>query len=161
MIIPSDRVELIREHFFEFSFKDDESDENPIPDFEIFKSLSAGEQYLLASEYNWDDGVIVLDWIIDSPKCDMGTAIMIFWMAEPDYYFDYTIDSVDEWAKDVWELLQKIITKMRNEEFVESKFEFNPSKNGYQTKWESAKGIWTLPSVLIEGTIGVKPVAEF
>lgn len=159
MIITPSRVKLIRNHFFEFSFDDNESEEEIIPDFEIFKTLSSAEQYYLASIYNWDDGTIVLDWIIDSPRCDRGTAIMIFWMAEPDYYFDYTQENIDDWAKDVWLLLQKILTKIKNEKFKRSRYGFNPSKNGYQTKWESAKGIWDLPNELIKGTKGIKPIA--
>jgi hypothetical protein len=158
MIILPKRVKLIEKHFFEFSF-DSENEEDPIPDFEIFKKLSSAEQYYLASIYNWDDGIIVLNWIIDSPKCDKGTATMIFWMAEPDYYFDFTEETVEEWALDVWKLLQKIIAKMNNNEFSSSKFGFNPTKNGYRTDWEAAKGIWELPAVLIKGTSGIKPIA--
>lgn len=158
MIITPKRVKLIREHFFEFTFDGDESEEDSIPDFETFQTLSSAEQYYLASTYNWDDGTIVLDWIIGSPKCDKGTAVMIFWMAEPDYYFDYTEETVEEWAKDVWLLLQKILIKIKKDEFKRSKYAFNPRSNGYQTKWESAKGKWELPDDLIKGTKGVKPI---
>lgn len=157
MIILPNKVKLIRQHFFEFSF-DAEDDEDIIPDYEVFKKLSSAEQYYLASIYNWDDGTVVLDWIIESPKCDLGTATMIFWMAEPDYYFDYSADTIDDWAKDVWNLLQKIITKIRNDEFKSSKFSFSPTKNGYDTNWESAVGIWELPNVLKKGTSGIKPL---
>ena len=158
MIILPGRVKLIKKHFFEFSFESSE-EEDPIPDFEIFKDLSSAEQYYLASIYNWDDGITVLNWIIDSPKCDKGTATMIFWMAEPDYYFDFIEDTVDDWALDVWKLLQKIITKMNNNEFNASKYGFNPVKNGYRIDWETTTGIWKLPDDLIKGTSGMKPIA--
>lgn len=157
MIIIPHRVKLINKHFFEFSF--DEEDDEIIPDFDIFQTLTSAEQYYLASIYNWDDGIAVLDWIIDSPKCNKGTAIMIFWMSEPDYYFDYTKDSIDDWAEDVWRLLQKIIAKFNKNEFKKSIFGFNPRKEGYNTDWESAKGIWELPKDLVKGTRGVKPIA--
>jgi len=159
MIITPKRVNLIREHFYEFSFGSDDFEEEIIPDFEVFKSLSSAEQYFLASEYNWDDGTIVLDWIVDSQKCDQGTATMIFWMAEPDYYFDYTEETIDDWGKDVWLLLQKIILKFKDKEFASSKFAFNPRGNGYKTDWDSAKGIWELPKELIKGNRGLKPIA--
>ncbi|WP_158851848.1 DUF4274 domain-containing protein [Algibacter sp. L1A34] len=32
----------------------------------------------------------MLNWIIDSPKCNKGIALLIFWRAIPDFYFDYT-----------------------------------------------------------------------
>ena len=158
MIVSPKRVKFIRENFFEFSLQNEDLDEEVIPDFEAFKTLSSAEQYFLASEYNWDDGTIVLDWIVDSPLCDKGTVIMIFWMAEPDYYFDYNKQTIDDWAKDVWKLLQKIISKMNNGEFTKSKYGFNPTKNGFETDWESAKGIWELPNDLVKGNEGIKPI---
>lgn len=158
MIITPKRVKFIRDNFLEFSFQDEKSDEDVIPNFKAFKTLSSAEQYFLASEYNWDDGTIVLDWIIDSPNCDKGTATMIFWLAEPDYYFDFTEETIDECEKDVWNLLQQIIMKMNNGEFTKSKYKFNPTKQGYQTEWKSAKGIWKLPNDLIKGNKGIKPI---
>lgn len=159
MIISPKRVKFIRDNFFEFSFVDEDSDEEVIPDFEAFQTLSSAEQYFLATEYNWDDGTVVLNWIIDSQICDKGTAIMIFWMADPDYYFDYTEEIIDDWAKDVWKLLQKIIKKIYNGEFTKSTYGFNPTKNGYKTEWESAIGIWKLPNDLKNGNKGMKPIA--
>ena len=158
MIILPYRVRLIENHFFEFSF-DSESEKDLTPDFEVFKTLSSAEQYFLASIYNWDDGTKVLEWIIDSPKCDKGTAVMIFWLAEPDYYFNYSEETVDDSDRDIWQLLQKVIHKIRNKEFKRSLFAFNPDENGYKTDWESANGIWELPPDLINGTSGLKPIA--
>ena len=158
-MISPERAKFIKDNFFEFSFDEDESEEEVTPDFKLFQTLDSAEQYFIASEYNWDDGTTVLDWIIDSEICDKGTATMIFWMAEPDYYFDYTEETIDDWAKEVWKLLQKIITKVKNGEFTKSKYGFNPTKNGYQTEWESAKGIWELPNDLIKGNKGIKPIA--
>ena len=159
MIISSKRVKFIKDNFFEFTFQDEDSEKEVIPDIKAFQSLTSAEQYFLASIYNWDDGTTVLDWIIDSEICDKGTATMIFWMAEPDYYFDFTEETIDDWAKDVWKLLQRIVTKVKNGEFTKSKYGFNPTKNGYQTEWESAKGIWELPNELIKGNKGIKPIA--
>ncbi len=79
MIILPHRIKKIEKNFFEFSFNDEYED--IIPDKNIFDSLTSAEQYYLASIYNWDDGVIVLKWIIESPICDKGTAMKIFWMA--------------------------------------------------------------------------------
>lgn len=160
MTILPNRIMIIENNFFEFSFDSEEEEEEPIPDYAIFESLSSAEQFYLESIYNWDDGTIVLDWIIDSPKCDKGTATMIFWMAEPDYYFDCTEETVEYWARDVWKLLQKIISKIRKNEFKTSKFEFNPIQNGYKTDWHNAKGIWALPTDLVQGTTGINPITN-
>lgn len=157
MIILPSRLKLIRDNFFEFSF---ESEEEVVPSFEIFQSLSSAEQYILVKEYNWDDGTQVLNWIIDSEKCDRGTATMMFWLAEPDFYFDYqTEEDIDEWARDVWRLLQRIVGRFRSNDFTSSRFGFIPTRQGYQTDWDSATGIWELPLSLVKGNEGLKPIA--
>ncbi len=59
-----------------------------MPDFKLFGKLNSTDQYYLAQHYNWDDGIEVLKWIIESRKCDKGTASLIFWASEPDWYFE-------------------------------------------------------------------------
>ena len=71
-----------------------------------------------------------MDWIIDSPKCDKGTAYLIFWRAEPDYYYDYTAETIEDYQADVWHLLQKIVGRFKKDDFKSSKFEFIPAKGG-------------------------------
>ncbi|MGM1056741.1 MAG: DUF4274 domain-containing protein [Bacteroidota bacterium] len=157
MIRPN-KILLIKKNFIEFSFdEDDDSDEDIIPDFKKFKSLNSAEQYYLADLYNWDDGPVVLHWIVDSPKCDKGTACIIFWRAEPDYYFDYTADTIDEYEKGIWDLLQKIIIRFKADNFAQSKYEFIPVKEGYKTNWPTAVDIWEIPSDLKNGIKGKKP----
>jgi hypothetical protein len=157
MIILPHRVKSIKKHFFEFSF--DEDDEEIEPDFTEFKKLSTTEQYYLASIYNWDDGPKVLQWIIDSEKCDKGTATRIFWMAEPDYFFDFNSETIDKYEKDVFDLLQSIILRFQNGGFKSAKFRFIPKDEGYKTEWENAKGIWGIPEDLKNGNKGSVPIA--
>jgi hypothetical protein len=156
MIIFPNRVNTIKKHFFEFSFGSE--DDDAIPDKKVFDKLSSAEQYFLASIYNWDDGAIVLKWIVESTKCDKGTATRIFWMAEPDYYFDYDANSIDEYEKDIFDLLQLILSRFQKNDFKSAMFRFIPKDEGYKTNWESAKGIWELPRELIEGNKGIVPL---
>jgi len=160
MIVRPNKILLIKKNFIEFSFDGDfENDEETIPDFDKFKSLNSAEQYFLADNYNWDDGAIVLKWIVESQKCDKGTACMIFWRAEPDYYFGFTADTIDEYEKDVWELLQKIVERFKADDFSQSKFGFIPTKEGYKTDWQTELDIWELPTELKDGINGKKPFA--
>ena len=158
MIIRPNKILMIKKNFIEFSFDDDiDNDEDTIPDFKKFQTLNSAEQYYLADNYNWDDGTIVLDWIIDSPKCDKGTACLIFWRAEPDYYFDYTAETIEEYQADVWNLLQKIVERFKKDDWKSSKFEFIPAKEGYKTNWPIKLDIWKFPNELNEGIKGKKP----
>ncbi|WP_327018095.1 DUF4274 domain-containing protein [Croceibacter atlanticus] len=155
MIVRPHKVFLINKNFIEFSFN--ESAEDIIPDFSKFKSLNSAEQFYLADRYNWDDGAFVLQWIIDSPKCDKGTACKIFWSAEPDYYFDYTENTIDESEKDIWLLLQSILKRFHSNNFKTNKFQFIPSQEGYKTSWPIKLDIWKIPKELKNGIKGKKP----
>tara|TARA_R110001583_G_scaffold27453_4_gene98137 strand:+ start:2914 stop:3408 length:495 start_codon:yes stop_codon:yes gene_type:complete len=158
VIIRPHKILLIKKHFFEFSFNDDiDNDEETIPDLEKFKSLNSAEQYYLADIYNWDDGPIVLQWIIDSPKCDKGTACKIFWSAEPDYFYDFTAETIDEYEKDVWNLLQSILKRFKANDFAKSRFKFMPTEEGYKTDWPTKFDIWEIPAELKNGVNGKKP----
>lgn len=159
MIIRPNKILLIKKNFIEFSFDDDiENDEETIPDFKKFQTLNSAEQYYLADNYNWDDGTIVLDWIIDSPKCDKGTACMIFWRAEPDYYYNYTAETIEDYQADVWHLLQKIVERFKKDDFKSSKFKFIPANEGYKTDWKIKLDVWKFPTELNNGIKGKKPL---
>jgi hypothetical protein len=158
MIIRPNKILLIKKNFIEFSFGENEdSDEEIIPDYEKFNTLNSAEQYYLAENYNWDDGVIVLKWIIDSPKCDKGTAALIFWNAEPDFYFDYTAETIEEYEKPVWDLLQGIIKRFNQNDFKSSRFKFDPISSGYKTDWKSTLDVWKIPSELKKVINGKRP----
>lgn len=154
MIIRPHKILLIKKNFIEFSINEDEE---IIPDFEKFKTLNSAEQYFLADSYNWDDGPIVLDWIIDSPKCDQGTASLIFWRAEPDFYFDYTAETIVDYEKPVWNLLQKIVKKFKENGFTKNRLKFDPILEGYKTDWKTELDVWEIPKELKTATKGKKP----
>src|SRR6478735_2078171 len=103
MIILPSKEKFIQDNFIEFSFNN--SEEDFLPDYNLFKKLNSTDQFYLAQNYNWDDGVEVLKWIIESKKCDKGTASLIFWSAEPDYYFEKSHDEIAEYEKDTFLLL--------------------------------------------------------
>ena len=150
MIILPHREKFINKHFFELSFKE----EDTVPDLKLFKTLNAYEQFYLAETYNWDDGTEVLKWIIESPICDKGTASLIFWSAEPDFYFDYTEKTIVDYEKGTFDLLQKIIKKFRNSEFNRSKIKFDPTLHGNKTDWKTELDIWEIPDELRKPTKG-------
>jgi len=155
VIVRPHKILLIKKNFIEFSF--DNNEKETIPNFKKFQSLNSAEQYYLADNYNWDDGPIVLQWIIDSQKCDKGTACKIFWNSEPDYFYDYTADTIDEYEKDIWNLLQSIIKRFNSNDFKKSQFKFIPIEEGYKTDWPIKFDIWNIPTELKNGIKGRKP----
>jgi len=68
---------------------------------------SAEELHQFVLYYNWDDGIDALKKVNSHPKCDRGTALLIYWLSGPavceyasrdecpDYYldlYDYVVD---------------------------------------------------------------------
>jgi len=128
MIIFPWRERFIFNKFIENAF--DETDESP-RDYKAFTTLGSAEQYYLASIYNWDEGVDVLKWIVQSPKCDKGTAGLIFWSAEPDFYINAKPETLPSYEREVFNLLQLITLRFNNSDFKTSYFKYEP---GYSIK---------------------------
>ncbi|MBX9858650.1 MAG: DUF4274 domain-containing protein [Sphingomonas sp.] len=57
-------------------------------EIEFLTSRSPDDWHRYALNYNWDDGISALRWIVSQPMCDLATALLIFWRGEPTGY-DY------------------------------------------------------------------------
>lgn len=145
MVVFPWREKLIRDNFIETSFKD-EGDFKP--NFELFKTLTSAEQYYLADLYNWDDGVEVLKWIIESPKCDKGTAGLIFWRSEPDFYIQRTYEAIPDYEKDTFNLLQLITQRFNQNNFKSDVYRFEPGSSLKYINFNQDYPGWNLPSEL-------------
>src|SRR5262249_48616010 len=62
----------------------------------------------LANAYNWDDGFEVPTAIADHPKCDLGTALNLFWLAEAQCWLSGEI-KLNEYNRD-WVVFCELIT---------------------------------------------------
>lgn len=49
-------------------------------------SSPAALEYLV-SIYNWDDGPEPILWVLKSPLCDRGTALKVYWLSRPEWYY--------------------------------------------------------------------------
>ncbi|MES2545752.1 MAG: DUF4274 domain-containing protein [Bacteroidota bacterium] len=143
MIILPYKEKLIQENFIEFSFSNE--DENYLPDFKIFEKLNSTDQYFLAENYNWDDGVEILKWIIESKKCDKGTASLIFWASEPDYYFEKSESEISNYEKETFFLLKRIVEKYNNNEFKNANLKYDPTDREKRIDWSKQNSEWDIP----------------
>jgi len=67
------------------------------------------ELHLYASLFNWDCGVEELERVVTHPICDRGTALMIYWRSQPDYYLKYSnVDEMPLHEREGFELIQHI-----------------------------------------------------
>jgi hypothetical protein len=152
MIILPFKERFIRANFIEFSFNSE--DENYLPDFKLFEKLNSTDQYYLAQNYNWDDGIEVLKWIVESKKCDKGTASLIFWTSEPDYYFEKSESEISDYEKDTFLLLKRIVEKFNTNEFKSSNLKYNPTDREKRIDWSKLNSEWFIPEELKKTTKG-------
>ena len=55
-----------------------------------YKKLRTPEEWhQFALHWNWDDGFAPLQWIIEQPLCDRGTALHIYWHASPTWFYQF------------------------------------------------------------------------
>lgn len=154
--VSEDRINLLQEHFFEFSFEDRE------PDREVFDSITNPVEYhLIAANYNWDDGPEVLSWIVNSPLCDKGTAMMIFWRAQPDFYTRFLSAEEASYEEGVYTLLRNIIDNWESGFYQTAIISYNPRKDPAAPSdidYRDLKEKWPIPGYLkqpIEGELEI------
>ena len=147
-VIPASRQKYIAENFFQWSFgKGDDF----FPEKEVFLGLShPAELHFLAHIYNWDDGSLVLEWILDSPLCSRSTANLLFWRSAPDWYLKFDIDdlgSCPPYNQDGFRVIQKVVSKYLNNDFSDYQIEFDPGNEieeitSVNPKWEIPRGVF-------------------
>lgn len=48
------------------------------------ESTGPEDWHRVALDFNWDEPLYLLDWIVRQPDCDVATALTIFWRGEPE-----------------------------------------------------------------------------
>jgi hypothetical protein len=94
-----------------------------------------------ADLYNWDGGTGPLRRIIRHPKCDLGTAMLIFWRCDPRYYYECVKagDTESISMNETRSLMREVIAKVRQGRFKMARIAFDPRKDdGYN--WTTGKG---------------------
>jgi Domain of unknown function (DUF4274) len=87
----------------------------------------------VALTWNWDNGTYFLDWILNQPACDKGTALSIYLGGEPGFYAD-AYETLDQMREDpnaashlpMAEFLARICQRWSLGHFVN--YEFHPGE---------------------------------
>jgi len=82
-----------------------------------------------AAMHNWDEGLSKLKLILKTKNCDLATAAMIYWMANPSYYLKYSkVSEVQEHEKEDYRFINKLEKQLLNQEFETNIIDFDPEK---------------------------------
>lgn len=161
------RCALIMEHFVGWSFGQPDDFQ---PDKRLFEQLDhPADLHYLADLYNWDDGALVLGWILDSEHCTRSTANLLFWRAAPDYYtkFDLADDSAcPSYNEDGFYVIRKVLEKYRTGSFCPYQIEYDPAGDIEERieenpKWEYPQGVYhRIEGVIVRPSIWIRLLAS-
>lgn len=94
----------------------------------VLRKMSAIEIHHFAINFNWDCGIEELTQVIKHPLCDSGTALLIYWLGQPDYYLRYSREEeVPHNEFENFQLLKMIESKYLSDEFATNQICVNPS----------------------------------
>ena len=118
----------------------------------------------VALTWNWDNGIEVLDWILDQSTCDRGTAIAVYRLGQPDYFAEQYLSLEAMRAEDNFQLadaefLARICERWANGAFGE--YRYSPGEN-WDPEDDSGEGLsagisgkapWPVPVLMVAAVI--------
>jgi hypothetical protein len=90
---------------------------------------ASAELHERARSHNWDDGLLPLIEIACHKRCDLGTALLIYWHGKPYYYAQYRgrDDISAEHELEQFDLLTEIEERVQGGEYKLRQIHFDPS----------------------------------
>lgn len=106
----------------------DAGDENEF--LRKFAEITSKEElHHLAENTNWDGGYFALEQIISHPALDRGTALLLYWYGEPQYFTKYAkADDVEECNRENYIFVKKVEEMLLDNIFKTNEITFDPVK---------------------------------
>ena len=114
------------------------------------------ELHVFADAWNWDGGVAAMQRVIENPKCDAATALMIFWRAQPQDFSAYeNRDAAPDYQQPVFDLLIAIKQRFMRSDFTRSTMSYDPHADfgGLQQIQENRDHDW-IPRQMFSPILG-------
>lgn len=102
--------------------------DDTIDSIEIINKISNKETlHIIATKYNWDDGFKIPNLIADHERCDLGTALLLFDLADGYRLIDDP-DSIDNSNNIEWRnFLNKLYIKISEDRYSTKDITYKPS----------------------------------
>jgi hypothetical protein len=89
--------------------------------------MNAKQLHELAHQWNWDNGLTVLQKIIENPQCSIGTACLIYWRGSPHYFRKFTDpNEIPYYNRENYDLLEQIEKRMAAGFFIHYGIAYDP-----------------------------------
>lgn len=111
------------------------------------KTATPDDWHRVALDYNWDEGVETLYWIVQQPDCDRATALDIFWKGQPAWFLCLALkEGRDEADDQTWTMLKYIAARINARGYTRSKIAFDATPSLRQDYDELAGYAKQLPN---------------
>jgi hypothetical protein len=101
----------------------------------VLAQMSAEELHAFVDEMNWDGGgADRLTRVLAHPLCDRGTALMIYWRAQPRFFIKYVTrervrDELWPSALEDYDMLRDVERRFESDGFATADIPFNPAND--------------------------------
>lgn len=86
--------------------------------------------HLEAWRHDWAKGPLRLAWLVKSPACDLGTALMIYWLSAPRFDEPYErARAAPEWRREILRFLRELEPRLLDRDFLSRDILFNPRRD--------------------------------
>jgi len=97
---------------------------------EFSKLVTKEELHELAENINWDGGYFDLEQVIKHPVLDRGTALLLYWYGEPQYFTKYSkAEEVEECNRETYIFIKKLEKMLMENKFKTNEIAFDPVKH--------------------------------
>ena len=119
----------------------------------IKETTSPKVLYIFMYNYNWNDGFDIPKEVLDNKNCDLGTALLTFYLADGYRLLEdresYNNPDLPEWGA----FIKNLFDKIQSENFLESKIAYIPELTKVQ-KFKLRKSNPDILPIFIEGVDG-------
>lgn len=117
---------------------------------------SAEELHIFAVNWNWDWGIRPLIEIIQSPLCDKGTALLIYWYCSPVAFYkrhrsEETV--IDGYEQTIYRLMKEAEQKYQQGFYTHQAIQFDPAKD-WQEPYQGEELMQPIPAIMLQPSPG-------
>lgn len=115
-------------------------------------AMDARKLHAFANRYNWDEGIWAMDMVARHPKCALGTALLVYWLAKPHWYLQWkTAKASDD--PTAFEMLRFIEQRVKRGGYEHAGIAFDPRDEDFTSDtYDDEKKVRSLPSHMLIAT---------
>ncbi|SEJ02384.1 MULTISPECIES: DUF4274 domain-containing protein [unclassified Variovorax] len=124
------------------------------------ESATPEQWHVYAARSNYDDNLPMLRWLVDNPKLDRGTALLIYWYLGAAWYVQYASEEdIEDYQQEDFEVLKLIEQRYAEGFYAASRIWFAPehSEGGGPGDYPDLPKLRPVPVLMLE-EVGTEPV---